>query len=516
MNAAAPLQTRAQTQAAKSPPQADSTRAGLSQASRAGGSPHATPAVAQRSARRPDNGQHLGHDFSTMRVLPPVQRKPTLSSPGDAFEREADEVADKVMRRVETGPIDAGQAAIQRKCAVCEQKQKNIPAAASRQGIVGGEEEPSEEEASAPEPATVQLKAAASAPLSSNATGSSPLVDRLARSEAGAESLATGTRRSMETAFGRDFSRVRVHRDGEAALLSQQLNALAFTHGRHVYFGSGQYDPQGSTGKRLLAHELTHGVQQGHAALQSGGGGSAALAAERGTLPAIQRAASWAAAAVNETNSLANTAIDGVPAGVTSPTFNGVQFGALAEPTVNVAAVAAGGFDASVTAVAANVGSVNETVMGPAPWRRAVPQARIRALFPALTQCTGAGNSNFRARGDPSDAAMIAANRRHEDHHATDRRDAFNGSVVPWDARLTAANAAARTFHGATDAAARAALLAAMGGTAAQVMAACLAAGATARDTFHATAAGGPIGAPTDPTAAPDCSWSFARFTNPS
>ena len=499
MNAAAPRQcqarTEAQTPAVKSLP--------------------ATPAAAQRSTRRPNDGPHLGHDFSTLPVLSPVQRKPTFSSPGDAFEREADEVADKVMHRVEPGPIDAGQAAIQRKCAVCEQKQKKIPAAASRQGIVGGEEEPSQEEPAAPEPAPLQLKTAVNAPLSSNATGSSQLVDRLARSEFGGESLATATRRSMETAFGRDFSRIRVHRDGEAAALSRQLNALAFTHGRHVYFGSGTYDPQGSTGKRLLAHELTHVVQQGHAAPRSSGK-SAARAADQGALPAIQRAASWAVATVNEANSLANTAIDGVPAGVTSPTFNAVEFGALAEPTVNVAAVAAGGFDASVTAVAANVGSVNEAVMGPAPWRRAVPQARIRTLFPALTQCTAAGNSNFRARGDPTDAAMIAANRRHEDHHATDRHDAFNGSVVPWDARLTAANAAARTFHGATNAAAQAALFAAMGGTATQVMAACLAAGAAARDTFHATAAGGPIGAPTDPTAAPDCSWSFARFTNPS
>ena len=53
----------------------------------------------------------------------------------------------------------------------------------------------------------------------------------------------------METAFGRDFSRVRVHRDSEAAELSHQLSALAFTHGNHIYFGSGKYDPEGSSGQ---------------------------------------------------------------------------------------------------------------------------------------------------------------------------------------------------------------------------------------------------------------------------
>jgi len=385
------------------------------------------------------------------------------------------------------------------------------PAARATQSIGGGEEELSE----LPEVA-VQRKAEIRAPLFAIAASSSTVADRLARAKSGGELLASRTRYSMETAFGRDFSRVRVHRDGEAAELSDQLSALAFTHGDHIYFGSGKYDPEGSSGKRLLAHELTHVVQQGQAAPRSRGDAAPTATAVQTTPPAIQRVATWAAAAVHPTNNLANTALNGVAAGVTVPMINGAVGGALNAPTLTVSPVVSGGFDATVTTVPANAGRVDETVLAPGPWRRVAPRATIGARFPTLTQCTGAGNSNFRARGNPSDTAMFDANRRHEDHHGADGLAAFNGSIVPWDTNLTAANAAGTTFHGATDAAARAALFTAMGGTPLQVNNAFIAAWNAAIPIFHGTPAGGPIGAPTDPTAAADCSWAFARFTNPS
>jgi hypothetical protein len=461
------------------------------------------------------------HHFARISVTaPPIQRKPTISSPGDPFEREADDVADRVMRMVELTPIGSTPAAIQRKCAGCEEEEKAglaQPAPApALQSIEGREEE--EEELLQLAEVAVQRKAEFGA---ADAACSPFVVERLAGTQSGGELLASGTRHQMEAAFEQDFSRVRVHRDGEAAELSHQLSALAFTHGNHIYFGSGKYDPEGSSGKRLLAHELTHVVQQGQAATRRGGDAAPTATAVHATPPAIQRVATWVAPVPNETNNLADTALTGVAAGVTTPMFNGVIGGALNAPTVTVIPMppppfGAGGVVASVTTVPANTGSVDETVLAPGPWRRVTTRATVGALFPALAQCTGAGNSNFRARGDPSDAAMFAANRRHEDRHATDRAAAFNGTVVPWDARLTAANVAGTTFPGATDAAARAALFAAMGGTVAQVTAACLAAGATARNAYHATAAGGPVGAPTDPTAAADCSWSFARYTNPS
>ena len=437
-----------------------------------------------------------------------IQAKLQVGPPNDHYEQEADRVADTVMRMPDpqySSPATVSNrtyiSRLYRKCTECEEEKVSL------QSIEGGEEEPEATEA------VVQRVAESGSAVAETPAG---IESRLAATHTGGEPLGFRTRHQMETAFGRDFSRVRVHRDSQAAEISHKLSAHAFTHGRHIYFGSGNYQPEGSSGKRLLAHELTHIAQQGHAPLKSGGAASPTPAAVQMAPLAIQRVATWAAPAPNETNNLANTAITGVPVGVTAPTFNGVQFGALNEPTVTVSAVASGGFDATVATVPANTGSVNETVLGPGPWRRVTPRATIGALFPGLAQCTGAGNSNFRARGAPSDAAMFAASRRHEDRHARDRRDAFNASVVPWDARLTAANTAGTTHHGATAADARTALFTAMGGTGVQVQAACLAAGAAARDAYHATPGGGPVAGPTDPTAAPDCSWSFARYTNPS
>ena len=70
-------------------------------------------------------------------------------------------------------------------------------------------------------------------------------------------------RASMESAFGANFGRVRLHTDETAARLSQDLNARAFTIGEHVAFGAGEYRPDRVTGQALLAHELAHVVQQG-------------------------------------------------------------------------------------------------------------------------------------------------------------------------------------------------------------------------------------------------------------
>lgn len=66
----------------------------------------------------------------------------------------------------------------------------------------------------------------------------------------------------MESRFGRDFCRVRVHTDERAAGSAKAVEALAFTVGHDVVFGSGQYNPGTAEGRRLLAHELTHVVQQ--------------------------------------------------------------------------------------------------------------------------------------------------------------------------------------------------------------------------------------------------------------
>lgn len=79
---------------------------------------------------------------------------------------------------------------------------------------------------------------------------------------ASGQSLDPATRGFMESRFDHDFSQVRVHADAKAAESAQAVSALAYTAGRHVVFGAGQYAPGTNEGRRLLAHELTHVVQQ--------------------------------------------------------------------------------------------------------------------------------------------------------------------------------------------------------------------------------------------------------------
>jgi hypothetical protein len=78
----------------------------------------------------------------------------------------------------------------------------------------------------------------------------------------GGQGMDHGTRARMESAFGTDFSGVRIHTDSRADTLSQSLSARAFTTGHDVFFRQGEYNPGTSSGRELLAHELTHVVQQ--------------------------------------------------------------------------------------------------------------------------------------------------------------------------------------------------------------------------------------------------------------
>lgn len=81
----------------------------------------------------------------------------------------------------------------------------------------------------------------------------------------GGEPLPEAVRQDMEGRFDADFSAVRIHRDERAAQASRALNAAAFTVGNQIHFGAGQFNPASSDGRELLAHELTHTIQQGAA-----------------------------------------------------------------------------------------------------------------------------------------------------------------------------------------------------------------------------------------------------------
>jgi hypothetical protein len=160
-----------------------------------------------------------------------AQAKLSISQPGDAYEQEADRMADTVMRTPE--PV------IQRSCAACS--------AGGSCPKCGTEEEKK-----------VQRK------VDSNAGAfDSTVPDDFLNSLGAGQSLDHPTRTFMESSFGADFSAVRVHTGAAAAETAHSVNALAYTVGRNIVFGSGQFDPQSNSGRRLLAHELTHTIQQG-------------------------------------------------------------------------------------------------------------------------------------------------------------------------------------------------------------------------------------------------------------
>jgi Domain of unknown function (DUF4157) len=141
------------------------------------------------------------------------------------------------------------------------------------------------------------------APATTTAGGEPPAIQRLASGDASpAVSQATADRvaspgsgsplpdsaRSFfEPRFQQDFSGVRVHTDVEAAHSAKDLQAQAFTVGRDIHFGAGQYDPGSNAGKHLIAHELTHVVQQGGAT--RGGGGEKGPAISGGVDRHVQR-----------------------------------------------------------------------------------------------------------------------------------------------------------------------------------------------------------------------------------
>jgi hypothetical protein len=83
--------------------------------------------------------------------------------------------------------------------------------------------------------------------------------------QAAGQPLDSAVRAFFEPRFGYDFSRVRIHADDKAAESAQSIGALAYTVGSNITFGGGRYQPSGHEGRRLLAHELTHVVQQGYA-----------------------------------------------------------------------------------------------------------------------------------------------------------------------------------------------------------------------------------------------------------
>jgi hypothetical protein len=160
-------------------------------------------------------------------VMPaPVQRMPTVSSPRDPYEHEADDVADKVMRMADPAPIGSVPPVILRKASGSE-KEEGAPSAHPGDALDAG----------------AAVRAA----------------------ERGGQPLSSEVRSHFEPRFGYDFSAVRVRADSEAAEAARAVQARAFTVGRNIVFGHSEFAPGTVQGRRLIAHELAHVIQQGAA-----------------------------------------------------------------------------------------------------------------------------------------------------------------------------------------------------------------------------------------------------------
>lgn len=168
-----------------------------------------------------------------------IQTKLIVNQPGDMWEQEADRISEQVMRITEPQlqqPHANGACPKYR----AEQLERGY--------------------------GPVQVQRIASEDLLGEQTEVQPIVHDVLRSAG--QPIDTATLAFMQRRFGHDFSRVRIHLDREAAKSAKSIHALAYTSGNHIVFNDGQYKPATESGKRLLAHELVHTLQQGNNILQ--------------------------------------------------------------------------------------------------------------------------------------------------------------------------------------------------------------------------------------------------------
>ena len=168
----------------------------------------------------------LSHDISKISLRP--QAKLSISQPGDTYEQEADSVARQVMQRM---ALSGNRQSIQR------------------------QEVPEEEE-------ELQMKSMVQRQANGGMTATADLETFINQARGGGQPLGDNIREPMEQAFGADFGGVKVHTDSHSDGLNRSIQARAFTTGQDIFFRQGEYNPGSRGGQELLAHELTHVVQQ--------------------------------------------------------------------------------------------------------------------------------------------------------------------------------------------------------------------------------------------------------------
>ena len=207
-----------------------------------------------------------------------IQRKVQIGQPNDRYEKEADRVADKVVNNSEPAMIKSVQSkadnisTLQRSEEEAQAKVQRSEEEEAQAKVQRSEEEEAQAKVQRSEEEEAQAKVqrseeeeAAQARFESEPDKSSDFDRTLEASKSSGNDLQGDIKAEMEAKIGADFSNIKVHTGPVADQLSKDIGALAFAVGNHVYFKEGQFKPDSKEGKHLLAHELTHTVQQGAA-----------------------------------------------------------------------------------------------------------------------------------------------------------------------------------------------------------------------------------------------------------
>lgn len=181
--------------------------------------------------------------MNNSRQRPLIQTKLKIGEPGDKYEQEADAVANNVMQMSEGESLRMQP----------EEEDEKI----QMQPI---EEEEQLQMKTEEEEEPVQTKSADSSQISATPEN---LQSQIENTKGSGKQIDEQTRSFMGNRFGADFSKVNVHTGQTAVEMNKQLHAQAFTVGNDIYFNNGKYNPGSQSGKELLAHELTHTIQQG-------------------------------------------------------------------------------------------------------------------------------------------------------------------------------------------------------------------------------------------------------------
>jgi Domain of unknown function (DUF4157) len=160
----------------------------------------------------------------------PVQAKLTIGEPNDKYEQEADRVAAQVVQQINT-PTSSNANSVNNARRKSDETIQMKPRLQRRDGVASGE-------------------------------ASSDLEASINQARGGGQALDSKLQKSMGQAMGADFSGVKIHTDSQADTLNRSIQARAFTTGQDLFFKKGEYDPGSRSGQELIAHELTHVVQQ--------------------------------------------------------------------------------------------------------------------------------------------------------------------------------------------------------------------------------------------------------------